>query len=96
MPDRFYAVGPVASEIGLLRALLAKRLYPAERTFFLEVLERALRRPMSARERETIEKKAQAYGAVYEEPDAVPVPKGSVGVMPWGALPKGPPGRRVA
>ena len=96
MPDRFYPVGPVASEVGLLRALLAKRLYPAERTFFLEVLERALRRPMSPRERDAIEKKAQAYGAVYEEPDATPVPVGAVGVMPWGTLPKRPPGRRVA
>jgi hypothetical protein len=96
MPDRFYPVGPVASEVGLLRALLAKRLYPSDRRFVQEVLERVVRRPMSPREREIIAEKAQAYGAVYEEPDAGPVPVGSVGVMPWGALPKGPPGRRVA
>lgn len=96
MPDRFYTVGPVASEVGLLRTLLAKRLYRAERTFVEGVLQNALRRPMTPGERAAIEKKARAYGAVYEEPDAMPIPAGAVDVMPWGALPKAPPGRRVA
>lgn len=93
--DHFYAVGPVASEVGLLRALLTKPLYPSERRYVQEVLARAVRRPMASWEREKIERKAAVYGAVYEEPEAVPVPAGAVAVMPWGALPKAPPGRRA-
>ena len=93
--DHFYAVGPVASEVGLLRALLTKPLYPSERRYVQEVLARAVRRPMASWEREKIERKAAVYGAVYEEPDAAPVPAGAVAVMPWGALPKAPPGRRA-
>lgn len=93
--DHFYAVGPVASEVGLLRALLAKPLYPGDRRYVEEVLSRAVRRPMASWERAKIERKAAAWGAVYEEPDAPPVPAGAVAVMPWGTLPKAPPGRRV-
>lgn len=87
-------IGPVASQVGLLRALLAKKLEPTERAMASSMLRRAEREPLTARQVTWLDREAKAYGAVYEGPEVgVSRPAGCVGVESWGALPAKPPGR---
>lgn len=90
------SVGPIAAEVGLLRALLAKKLDPRERAMASSMLRRAESEPLTERQRAWLEREAKAYGAVYEGPDvpATP-PPGCVGVESWGLLPSKPPRRPV-
>lgn len=91
--DRYYAVGPVPAHVGLLRAYLAKRRHLSQREVDMAqgMLERAMKRPLSGTQHAWLVEHAAMVGAVYEEP---PVPAGEREALPWGVLPKRPPGRR--
>lgn len=88
------AVGPVLSQVRLVRALLAKKLEPAERTIAGSMLRRAVEQPLTERQAAWLERTAKAYGAVDEGPDVASAkPVGCVGVESWGVLPRKPPGK---
>lgn len=96
--DSPVAIGPIASQVGLLRAYLAKRKYldPHEVHMAEDFLRQAVRRPLTSKQVTWLEEHAKMVGAVYEEPLPATVPVGAVSVQPWGALPSKPPASRAS
>lgn len=96
--DRPVSIGPSASEVGLLRAYLAKRqhLDPDEIRMAEDFLRQAVRSPLTPKQLAWLERHAKMVGAVYEEPLPAMMPAGVVSIQPWGALPAKPPVRRAS
>ncbi len=94
---------PAPSEVGLLRAVYAKRrtLTPRETTIVRAMLERVQKRRLTEREAAFLGKLAAQVGAVYEEPPEPVTQRGDARtgghrpVQPWGPLPLRPPTKRA-
>jgi hypothetical protein len=91
---RWYAVGPVASQVALCQAVLARKLSPSNRRLVGQYAARASKQPLSTEQVAALGRIAAQAGVATAEPASVPVVASNDPLMqPWGRLVLKPPCR---